>query len=562
MRTLFNKWALSTAFVIMGLSLIGGLVFYSRHSGVIYYRNYVFPWIMGSVLLTILSVLVGAVCARAETLRSAMWESIRQPQVPILVLMLFFIAYGLTPQVPNILFDETIFMSIAQTFSKSGMLAACHQGRIEGGGFACYAYEYYKQPPGFPFYLSIFYRMFGSSASLAALANLLTLPIAFVAGIVFLQDLGWTRRRSLLAMGLYVTTPLVMHWSGTAALEPFSVASTLVALAVTGRWLKTGDAWLGAAAAAALAWAMMSRLESVLLISGGLLLLGPTIRSRLSSIGRSQITLFCSLLFLFTVPLFLQMYLFREDPWGASESRFALKYFWPNLKVNGSFLYKNDHYPIWITLTAALAVLTARPRYHVWSILGWFLASYVIYLFFYAGSYEYGMDARFSIPSSLPLALLSAIYLDRWAEAKSAPSSLLLAVPLLQLVWFAPVIRNVQTQPQSARDSILFSETYLKTLPPDSIVFTHVPSVPLLRNQNAALLHFIDHDEAAVRHFFERYSGGVYMDWTYWCATTEDYRKNCQRIADRFDSEVVQSMTRDRLEFKLIRLRLKKSTKI
>lgn len=561
MKTLSNRWLWSGILISSACAILASYAYQTSYSSMIHYRNYVFPSVIGSLFLLMLTTLIAAACAHAERIWEMGRQSVQKPGILLTCVAIWGVAYGLTPQVPNILFDENIFMSIAQTFSKSGMLAACHHGRLEGGGFSCFAYEYYKQPPGFPFFLAIFYRMFGASESIAAIANLLTLPLAFVAGIVFLRDLGWSQRRSMLAMSLYVTTPLVMHWSGTAALEPFSVSITLVALALLGRWLKTGDAWLSAAAAAAVAWALLGRLESVLPLTGGLLLLWPFFRARHPSIQRSQIVFFLSVLLLFVVPFLLQVYLFRGDPWGASDARFSTKFFLPNLKVNGGFLFKNENFPIWITLTALLALVTVRPRFQVLAIFYWFIASFAIYLFFYAGSYEYGMDARFSIPSSLPLALLSAMFLDRIAEEKSAPALLWVALPLVQLIWFVPVIRNVQMQPQAARDSILFSDTYLKTLPPDSIVFSHVPSVPLLRERNAAIMHFIDNEEPSTRHFFERYSGGVYLDWTYWCATTEEYRKNCQRIVDRYDSEIVQTMTRDRMEFKLIRLRLKSAAK-
>src|SRR4051812_21439590 len=89
--------------------------------------------------------------------------------------VLFVIAWWLAATVPprtnRIFYDEHIYQSIAQSLSDSHRAELCYEGEVEYGRLRCRRGEYNKEPPGYPYLLSLVYRVVGVDERWAMIVN-------------------------------------------------------------------------------------------------------------------------------------------------------------------------------------------------------------------------------------------------------------------------------------------------------------------------------------------------------------------------------------------------------
>jgi hypothetical protein len=147
-----------------------------------------------------------------------------------------------------------------------------------------------------------------------------------------------------------------------------------------------------------------------------------------------------------------------------------------------------------------------------------------VYLGFYAGSYSYGADVRYALLSHAPVAMLAGLGAAalsemasrriprRWIDVGVA------SVLALQLVWFLPMIRAVGEESWSSRADVAFAVEVSRRLGRQTMVLTHNPSVFHVQGVNAAQLALVFADTPYVTSALrERYKGGVFIHWNYWC---------------------------------------------
>ena len=85
----------------------------------------------------------------------------------------------------------------------------------------------------------------------------------------------------------------------------------------------------------------------------------------------------------------------------------SVAYFVNNFKVNTLFYIQNSKFPILFTFLVAVGgLLKGNSRERI-ALATWLVLFWGIFLFFYAGSYNYGADVRFSLLSAMPVALLA-----------------------------------------------------------------------------------------------------------------------------------------------------------
>ena len=127
-------------------------------------------------------------------------------------------------------------------------------------------------------------------------------------------------------------------------------------------------------------------------------------------------------------PHLIHLYAVKGEGWGApGGGKFALKYFDENFRVNALFYLKNSRFPLFVTVLffvglglPILRVATQGKKMKttvesfLWRekgvLLSWFLMFWGIFLVFYAGSYNYGADVRFSLLSYIPMAVLAGFW--------------------------------------------------------------------------------------------------------------------------------------------------------
>ena len=100
----------------------------------------------------------------------------------------------------------------------------------------------------------------------------------------------------------------------------------------------------------------------------------------------------------------------------------------------------------------------------------YFLLFFGIALLFYAGSYDYGADVRYSLATYPPLAVLGGLGMAARPHGSSASTPGLPAAPalaaaavVLQFLWYSPVVRATTDGAWAARADVRFA----KSLVPD-----------------------------------------------------------------------------------------------
>jgi hypothetical protein len=214
----------------------------------------------------------------------------------------------------------------------------------------------------------------------------------------------------------------------------------------------------------------------------------------------------------------------RNEGWGSGGPKFSLDYLRANLPSNGWFYLADARFPVVYSILAGAAWLNRRMRRPALIATAYFLLFWGIFLVFYAGSYNYGADDRFSLMTYAPLAVLAGIGafgLAEWFERTGwlpvAAKHAALAIIGFQFLWYLPFIRSTGEEAWGARADIEFARVVARTCPGTR------SSSPTIRRC------FICGASAPVRRRSRRakrdtrptsaprYAGGVFFHWNFWC---------------------------------------------
>jgi hypothetical protein len=455
------------------------------------------------------------------------------------------------PRTNRIFYDEQIYQNVGQNLADSRLAQMCNEGTVEYGTLQCWRPQYNKQPTGYPHLLSVVYRVTGTAYWTATRFNV-GCAIALVA-VVFLIAFGlfedpWTARFAALIMALI---PEQLLWAHSGAGEPSAALTTALAVLAATHFKRTSETAALAWTIVATVFAMQFKTESVLaaiVVGAAVLLFLPF------ELGRPRFWGWALVGAVLASAAVCHLVAVRGEDWGASGDRFAVGFFLPNLRVNSAFFLGDARFPAFYTVLA-VAGLVARTlpadtrRLREAALCGvYFLAFWVIYLFFYAGSYNYGADVRFSLMAYPPVALLAGAGTGElirrmqsrgWASSVTGPA--LVAAVLFQFTWYLPLVRNVGEEAWAARADVAFSEEFARTLPKNAFVFTHNPNVFHLMGVNAGQISMLVTEKPYVSAaLMTRYSGGVYMYWNFWCNVPEPaQRQLCRSALAQFPSKLV-----------------------
>jgi hypothetical protein len=420
----------------------------------------------------------------------------------------------------RIYYDEQIYQSIGQNLSDLRRAQMCNDGIVEYGKLQCQAGEYNKQPYAYPHLLSVVYRIAGVHMRWAFVVN------AVVAGLtacaLYLAALFLFRDRTAAGFASLIVSllPQQILWSATAASEPSAALACVVALGGTAYFVQARSTAALCFAAVAAAYAVQFRPESLLILPvlAGLLWTGARdewSRPRLWWAG---------LLFLGLVAIHLgHTVAVRNEGWGTTDARLSLAYLEDNLRVNGRFYVADGRFPVAITVLALIGVAVRRQRAACAVLAGYFALFFGIYLLFYAGSYNYGADVRYSLMTHPPLVLLAGLGSARlagWLQNQAgtiAPARLVAAGLLVQLLWYLPLMRATTEEAWAARADVRFAESVVPLLRGNSYVLTHNPNMFHVWGVNAGQMSVIVNNPSYVDYLTMRYAGGVYLHWNFWC---------------------------------------------
>lgn len=432
------------------------------------------------------------------------------------------VGIGLTlfvaPRTNRIFYDEQIYQSIGQNLADLKLAQICNEGGVEYGRLKCASGEYNKQPYGYPHLLSVAYRLTGVHSATAFAVNAAGMAAIVCAVYVLVWLLFRDRTAALCAALVLALTPHQIIWSATAAVEPSASLTVVLALVCAAYYVNTGGAAALAAFAVCAAYAIQFRPESVLVLPVAAFVAWPRLRIEL----REPRGWWAALLFLVLASVHIaHLFAVRHIDWGTSQARFSLAYVPGNLRVNGWFHLHDERFPAVFTVLALVGLSLSAYRRERLSMALYFLLYFAIGLLFYAGSYNYGADVRYSLLTYPPIAVLAglgAARLVRILARHGLPARTVIFTAMAFLfLWYAPIVRAFTEEAWAARADVRFARLFAQELPPNSYVLTHNPGMFQLWGNSAGQLPLIVQNPAYVRYLSGRYTGGVFVHWNFWC---------------------------------------------
>jgi hypothetical protein len=481
-----------------------------------------------------------------------------------LAMLAWGVASALPPRTTRIFYDEQIYQSVGRSLAETGRAELCNEGDVEYGRLRCMQGQYNKEPNAYPYLLSVAYRIGGVSDLVGPRLNNIVAGLAvlvtFALGAVLFRDV-----RVAAASGVMLALmPMQIAWANTAAVEPsaalFSAAAVLGAAHYARTRTSTALAW----AAALTVFAMSFRPELVLVVPIVLLviaLLAPAeFRTRRFWIGAGVAAV------LAVLPL-AHVFAVRNLSWEAPQARMSWSHLASNFPTNFWFYVVDERFPALFTFMALAACFMRGAVRERLLLIVYFLVFWGVFLFFYAGSYNYGTDVRYSLLSYVPLAVLAgagfvrviSIVKRRWLSQRSESFALAAGFTaiLFYFLSFTPLIRATGEEAWAARADVRYAKEFSSRLPPNSMVLTHIPSMFHVWGFSAAQLSLATTDPLHVTHeLFPRYAGGVYVHWNYWChASIPTQQRFCVEGLKAFPHELVDSRQERDYTYALYRLK-------
>ena len=460
------------------------------------------------------------------------------------------------PRTNRIFYDEQIYQSIGQNLADLKLAQVCNEGGVQDGRLKCASGEYNKQPYAYAHLLSVAYRLTGVHDATAFVVNAAAMAVTVCAVYVLVWLLFRDRTAALFAGLVLALTPHQIIWSATAAVEPTASMAAVLALVCAAYYAGTGETATLAGFAVCAAYAIQFRPESILVLPVAGLLTWPRLRTELARPHGWWI----GLLFLALASVHIaHLFAVRHVDWGTSQARFSLSYVRDNLRVNGWFYLADERFPAAFTLLALSGLTMSAFRRERFAMALYFLLYFGIDLMFYAGSYNYGADVRYSLLTYPPIAVfagLGAARAARFLTRVGLPARTVMVTAMAFLfLSYAPVVRGTTEEAWAARADVRFARLFAQELPPNSYVLTHNPGMFQLWGYSAGQLPLIVQNPAYVRYLSGRYTGGVFIHWNFWCNVQDPVHPEfCRRALELGTVELVREYRERDQRFALYRI--------
>ena len=474
-----------------------------------------------------------------------------------------FITSFVAPQTHRIYYDEDIYENIGQNFATLQKAQLCNDGSTVYGVYDCHDGFYNKQPYAFPYLLSIVYRIFGVSESVSFIFNNLLFGLSiilvfFIAFILFKNYLI-----GIFSALMYALIPQNLLWFNTTAAEPSTAlfgAMFIFSLIVFLKEKSNRSLFLMIVLAS---FSIQFRTESFLLIFialTGIIIYKPAELKSLRIYNAGLLLLVLSLTFI------LHIIVTSGDSWGTTDAKISLNYFIHNFSVNSLFYIDNAKFPILFTLFAIISLFSKSFIKEKLILFVWFLCFWGIFLLFYAGSYGYGADVRYSLVSYIPLVILAGLGVYKLQELlkknqylKSYLNPILAILIIISVLKFLPQVRAETQEAWGARADHLYAKEFSSLLPENSIVLTHNPNMFHLWGKNAAQVSLATFEKSYVNQIlFQKYTDGVYLHWNYWCNADDSLQNSfCENVISGYNHEVIKEYKENDFRYALYRLKLK-----
>jgi 4-amino-4-deoxy-L-arabinose transferase-like glycosyltransferase len=482
-------------------------------------------------------------------------------------LLALFLRTMVAPLTHRVLFDEDIYADIGKEILLRGKALLCNNGDAAG----CYEYDWMKWPSGFPFLLAAGYAIFGIKETvgyyLTAVLGSLSVPLVFLVSYLLTKNV----KVGFFAALVLTLAPVHIMWSSTAATEPvlafFGLLSFMFVIMSAKAEQKDSFRML-ALALAALAFAMQIKVDALMLLPIGVGLILFLDKKPQRKTGDFRFLLVWALFFLAITPYLVHMmYATKTDSWGASGEKISLEFFMKNASENFWWWisgYPAIEHPIIFTVFAAIGIIYAGKKdFRTLASLGtWFMAFFVLYAFFYAGSVRYGADVRYQLSGYPPFSILAGMGLFAVTQIGAKIGGMLgkgkhedLIVALFEVglallllfsfyLYYLPSVATPSPDIMEAHGARLYHDFALESarkLANGCYILSHVPSI-FLTDGESSLQTWNGQNELVMRGLFQK-TGCIVFDDGYWCTVPPYQESVCKSMFDKYKLDVLYQTT-------------------
>jgi len=466
-----------------------------------------------------------------------------------LLLLLFLAVLGVcstafvAPRTHRIFYDEDIYNSIAQNIAHHKKAVMCNEGYFENNELTVVEEEYNKQPPAYPYLISVIFRTFGTKELFTFILNNiifgLMVPLIFLISLLLFKDTF----ASLIACLTYILIPVNLQWFNTSAVEPSTVFFTGLAILASLVYLRDKKPVNLLFFVTCLAFSLNFRTESFLVVAVVFLIY---LIKEPGVFKRKELYLFGILFLFLSTAILLHLYSVRGQSWGAQGAKFSLNYLPYNLVTNISFYFTNRHFPLIFSIFGFIGLFFYKNHLKNKAVLlGWLLIFWGVFLFFYAGSYRFGQDVRYSILSYPALSIFTGLgfsYLANRLENKvKSIKALMIFLIIFNFTWFLPSVKAEGEEAWAARNDHKYALEFAQLLPPNSIIFTHTPNIFLLNKKSAIQSSAETYNPGTVERLVNRFKGGVYVHYNYWSNVDDPVQRSfTENILNKYNYKTIK----------------------
>jgi len=239
----------------------------------------------------------------------------------------------------------------------------------------------------------------------------------------------------------------------------------------------------------------------------------------------------------------------RNEGWGTTQARMSLEYVVANLRSNGRFYVADARFPALYSFLALIGVTAWRGDKGRLTLASYFLLFFGVALLFYAGSYDYGADVRYSLATYPALTMLGGLGVARLTRLFDRAGLGALAVPLLagvlalQFIWYLPPVRSTDDGAWAARADVRFAESLVRDLPSNAYVLTQNPGMFQVWGVNAGQTSLVATNASRLDDLARQYVGGVYLHWNFWCNVQDPIQRGyCTQVLAMHPGRVVREV--------------------
>lgn len=471
--------------------------------------------------------------------------------VGVILLFAFILAFFVAPKTHRIYYDESIYLHIGQSIAYTKKAQMINYGEMKYGELIVNQGEYNKQPNGYPYFLSVFYRIFGNSENLSFLLSNFIYLLATMVVFLIAYLLSRNFKIGIYASLVFAVIPQNILWHNSTSVEPanaFFLSLTILLFLIYLNSEKTHLLFLTGISAC---FASQFRMESILIFP---LLIIIMLIKKPKLLKEQKIYYLIPLILLLMLPHFLHINHFQDNQWGASQeqAKYSFSFLKHNLETNGLFFLNNKDFPALLTIFLFVGLISKSFIREKIKILIWLLFFWGVFLFFYAGSYYYGADIRFALMAFPPLSILAGFGFSQFDDfiKKHFKKGDLLALVLIltAFVTFLPKSRTVGQEAWAARADHHYAKIMSDQLDSNSIIFTHNPNMFLFWGKSAAQASILaGYDENGLQNLRNNFPGGIYFHFNFWCNVSDPLQQSfCKNILDKFPhTEVLKFQERD-----------------